>query len=579
MKRLLIFLFLFIFTSIQANSKATDIDVDFDRVGGVYSLYQFDTLEMVTPPSGFRPFYISHYGRHGARFVLTDREYNNVYNVLVSAHENEALNDRGEQLYKQYIALYPSFYKRGGDLTSIGQEQHYKLAQRMVEAYPEVFRIMADEQYCKSSSQCLDNIQKVKVEAQSTIIPRCILSMASFCQGLIDATTKPYSLSFVNNNVPSHVLDISSSASKSFMSYLNPYNSENPKVFEGDSDSKSSYSKRMMNEFFEQKINTSVFASRLFKDSEYAVAHYDIDRFMQDLFMIASDMQCLAVEDLHLSSYDIKRLGLDDNHRKMHFFFDYFSPEEMIYLWEWENMRFYIEKGPSLSTDGRSFRLSESLLNELIVRTDADIAAAEPQVRLRFGHDACIMGLYCLMELDGWGEVTTVADSVKYCWQSYNIPMAANLQMVFYRNQNNDIIFRFLHNEHDLKLPIDVYYSSKNGGNVFFYRWEDFKRKYEPIVRKACDFIDESGEATIYGQVIYDGRPLQGIEVSDGVISSVTDERGYYFLKSDKQSQIVKVLVPPSNYNQDYIPGLNKSMAKTLSRTAAHRERVDFIIN
>ena len=536
----------------QTNPRSIQVDkseLDNDKLAGVYYLYPFDNIDRVTPPKGFTPVYISHYGRHGARYVLTDREYDNVYNVLVSSHNACVLNDRGEELYRQYIALYPSFYKRAGDLTTIGQEQHRLIAKRMTQTYPEIFR-----------SQAI-------VEAQSTTVPRCIMSMASFCQGLQDNARG---------------VDISMSTSKSYLSYLNPYNIENPKVFKGDADSKSSYSKRMMDEFFEANIDVRAFIDRYYADSRYALAHYNMDLFMQDLFMVASDMQCLSCDDLSLSKEDIKSLGLDDTERRTNFFFDYFSREEILYLWEWENMRFYIEKGPSLTTDGRSYRLSESLLDELIKRTDSDLALGTPQVRLRFGHDACIMGLYCLMGLDGWGHVTSCPDSVKYCWQSYNIPMAANLQIIFYRNSKGEVIFRFLHNEHDLTLPLDEYRSNdrivNTGNHVRFYLWDDFKSMYEPIVRDAARFIDLSGKATIYGQVTVKGKPIGGIAISDGVSISITDSRGYYFIESSKVSGKVYIL-PSSRQELMTEESIDRGWIRRLAKPSSERERVDFVIN
>lgn len=55
---------------------------------------------------------------------------------------------------------------RAGDLTPLGAEQHYGIAERMFESYPEVFRGNA------------------RVDAQSTVVVRCVLSMAAFCDQL-----------------------------------------------------------------------------------------------------------------------------------------------------------------------------------------------------------------------------------------------------------------------------------------------------------------------------------------------------------------------------------------------------------
>ena len=39
---------------------------------GVYRLYPTEFKEQTPVPKGYKPFYISHYGRHGSRYVLRE---------------------------------------------------------------------------------------------------------------------------------------------------------------------------------------------------------------------------------------------------------------------------------------------------------------------------------------------------------------------------------------------------------------------------------------------------------------------------------------------------------------------------
>ena len=41
------------------------------RVFGSYYVYEAPETALPKPPKGYRPFYISHLGRHGARYALT----------------------------------------------------------------------------------------------------------------------------------------------------------------------------------------------------------------------------------------------------------------------------------------------------------------------------------------------------------------------------------------------------------------------------------------------------------------------------------------------------------------------------
>ena len=55
--------------------------------------------------------------------------------------------------------------------------------------------------------------------------------------------------------------------------------------------------------------------------------------------------------------------------------------------------------------------------------------------------------------------------------------MAANLQMIFFRNNRGDILVKFLHNEREVHIPIAT--------DIFpFYHWADVRTYLEEIVNK-----------------------------------------------------------------------------------------------
>ena len=51
-----------------------------------YGMYSFVEHEISPAPSGYKPFYISYFGRHGARFALSDDIYEKIHKVLLDAH-------------------------------------------------------------------------------------------------------------------------------------------------------------------------------------------------------------------------------------------------------------------------------------------------------------------------------------------------------------------------------------------------------------------------------------------------------------------------------------------------------------
>ena len=67
---------------LSAQTLREEIEANPDKAGYVYSMYDFDTPAIAKAPKGYKPFYISHYGRHGARFSGSNPEFVNVRRIL-----------------------------------------------------------------------------------------------------------------------------------------------------------------------------------------------------------------------------------------------------------------------------------------------------------------------------------------------------------------------------------------------------------------------------------------------------------------------------------------------------------------
>ena len=90
---------------------------DLNRTGGEYFMYSFDDVRLTPAPKGYKPVYISHIGRHGARYAISDPIYENLRKVFTDAHSAGKLTEAGESLMARYEAFYPSVAHRGGELT------------------------------------------------------------------------------------------------------------------------------------------------------------------------------------------------------------------------------------------------------------------------------------------------------------------------------------------------------------------------------------------------------------------------------------------------------------------------------
>ena len=85
----------------SAQSIKEAVYADFNRAGGVYYMYPFSQHTVTAPPKGYTPVYLSHYGRHGARYLMNSTQYERSVGVLDAAHKAGVLTEEGE---RQFLA-------------------------------------------------------------------------------------------------------------------------------------------------------------------------------------------------------------------------------------------------------------------------------------------------------------------------------------------------------------------------------------------------------------------------------------------------------------------------------------------
>lgn len=140
-----------------------------------------------------------------------------------------------------------------------------------------------------------------------------------------------------------------------------------------------------------------------------------------------------------------------------------FTNEEIVDFWEVESF------GAFTSHSGNRYN-DIPLLKNVISCADEAIAGSGISGHFRFGHDTVVNAFVPLLNLNGCGFIPEKAEDVKYWFQNYNCPMAANVQFVFYRSKKNpEILFKVLLNGAEATLP------QLNAVNGPYYKWNDFK--------------------------------------------------------------------------------------------------------
>ena len=83
---------------LYAQATREEIFNDIATTGGVYYAYPGPSGVQTKAPKGYEPFYISHYGRHGSRWLIADEDYVRVMEVFEKAHAAGVLTDLGEDV-------------------------------------------------------------------------------------------------------------------------------------------------------------------------------------------------------------------------------------------------------------------------------------------------------------------------------------------------------------------------------------------------------------------------------------------------------------------------------------------------
>lgn len=415
---------------------------DRHQMGSNYYAYPTPTAKYTKAPVGYKPFYISHYGRHGSRFHQPADHYHALYNTLAKADSAGKLTDLGKSLLERAKFLDEYAAPRAGDLTQLGVAQHQGIAKRMVKNFPEVFK---NDAY---------------VEAYASTSVRCVVSMAAFLEELHALKPK---------------VEIHQESGKYLMSFISPLDFG-----------------KIINE-----SNTSAWQ----KENEKLYSHVNTDRMMRAIFNDTNYIKKnVNAGDLYSKIYEIGN-SLQGSPEIEFNFDDLWTEEDLTARWHAQNAWWYsvLANNPFGKKEG--LENARPLLKNVLDVADKVIAAdttkadktakaaKKTTATLRFGHDTVIIPFTALLQLEKdslkAGIETTDMENLHKVWRDYEItPMAANVQFIFYKSakKGSPILVKVMLNEIEQKLPVACDSATvKNCPAVPYYRWEDVKDFYGKI--------------------------------------------------------------------------------------------------
>ena len=386
---------------------------------GVHHPYITSEIHDTPAPKGFKPFYVTHYGRHGSRYQTSDRFYRKNTPWLVELGQKGLLTTKGEKLRDEMIWLQQEHKGVEGTLTANGGFEQQGVAERLYDRCPEIFR---------------QKDRKV-VTSRSTNVHRVIQSMGNFNMGL-KGRQPDLQMSILTGD---RYWDVLCHSTKDI---------ERPE-------------KARMKEVL---------------DSLYEV--YQAQLHPEDFFTDLNAVKELTGKsaarfeyDLFVATHILKTLDDIQGHDPLALF----STDDLVAcgrLYNCELISWFIhskEGGICLDTT-----VGRPIVRDMLRTADAAIAGNDHCADLRFGHDSGVAPLLCLLQVGDYAKNLHIWEAPDE-WPAYrNLCMCTNVQLIFYRNRKGEVLVKVLHNEQEVLVgPSCPVYEGP------YYRWEDMRAYLE----------------------------------------------------------------------------------------------------
>jgi len=392
-----------------------------ELTAGNYANYPNPSGHLTPAPKGYEPFYISHYGRHGARYMTSDKHYKRLRHQLDTALSLGILTEYGKDVRNRIILAATDAKDRAGKLTRLGSLQHKAIAKRMYENYPSLMT------------------RPLEVKANASTSKRVINSMEFFCEEL-KTLNEGYQIEMKAREEDLYYIK----ANKSIAVPDEPRDDE-------------LYS--ILKKFKRKMLSGKPQLEAMFTDPDRAKSFIDRYTFADDLYNVAADMYCLPELNLR--------------------FDDVFGEEGMIDGFRAYNASWCLWEG-LMPGSKKSYIRIYPLLQNFLDEADAIIASQGYGLRLRFGHDSVVLPFSFAL---GFQEAIGATDDMENLHTQFSIfrliPMAANIQWVFFRKKGSkDILVKFLMNENETSIPIQT--------NCYpYYHWSDVEKYYRKMIEDA----------------------------------------------------------------------------------------------
>jgi len=396
MKKLLLFFacFFMFFAPASADEQMDAIKNDRYNAGCNHHPYTAPEFKDTKAPKGYKPFYLSHYGRHGSRYLIGENVYARVNEKMAQLHEAGLLTAEGEALREDLIKMAEAHDGEDGILTQVGSMEHQGIGSRLY----------------KRSKKLFNQKDRDEILVISSPITRCVQSAFNFT-GSIKAGNPDLKISLYSGD--------------KYLRYLANWanNDELSKRISEVSDS--------LRDALMTKPGELIFTDA--DKVQEVLGKETLTHFVYSLINKSSIARCLDID-------------VDP--------FKHFTDEELFAHYAAYSARSCGYFRDCLDADGfRDSAVARPLLKDFVEKADEALKGGHKCADLRFGHDSGIGPLLSLIGVEGYDTKVSLANAYKE-WPSYEmLPMGTNLQMIFYKNRKGDILVKLLRNEIETTIP------------------------------------------------------------------------------------------------------------------------------
>lgn len=359
-------------------------------------------------PDSLTPVFINHIGRHGSRYPASRASSYLIRMYLRKADTLHTITPQGKEFLKLVENVIKRADGRWGELDSLGMAEQRGIAHRMYANFPNLFKSGA-------------------INAISTYSPRAVMSMYSFTHELTMLSTG---------------IDINTGEGKKYNTLLRFFDVDTAYIeYRKNSALKEAYDK-----FFIENCPTA--PMRRLLGNKFEIDDKTLRELAINQYYIIAGLSAMQMKDEYARFISLK---------------------EYNQFWEIFNLRQYLQRTANVISI-ISATIAAPLVADIVFTADSVLTGKLPiNAKLRFAHAETLMPLLSLLALPDCYYQSHDLNTIATHWRDFHVvPMASNLQIIYFRAPSGTIYVRGDLNE----TPIPLI----PGNPAIYHTWDTLRK-------------------------------------------------------------------------------------------------------